>query len=153
MGFPYGSVNMLPCVDFLDHHPILITLQDTLGSSASLAFRFESAWMTHDSFKNTIRSFMNSNTKIYDMATEDVLRKWNTTTPLVVSNSKWTLLARLGRIHKRQYDGRSNCFLNQLEGDLQKELNMVLYEEEMLWFQNLEPNGLVMVIEIPGFTI
>lgn len=79
LDFPDAIVKVIPRVDFSDHHPILISLQLLiLGPLLSRPFRFESAWMTHDSFQSTIREcWSNSRSVPQNISmTEDVLRNW-----------------------------------------------------------------------------
>jgi hypothetical protein len=53
--FPEAIVRVLPRIEFSDHHPIIILLQGAQTMSRKSKFRFEKAWMFHDSYTETLK--------------------------------------------------------------------------------------------------
>lgn len=46
-----------------------------------------------------------------------------------------TILAKLGGIQKKFHEGVFNSFLAKLEIRLRKELDIIVFQEELMWFQ------------------
>lgn len=55
VGFPNAVTRVLPRVSFSDHHPIMVYPSGMNTGRNQKKFRFESAWMTHHSFKDTVK--------------------------------------------------------------------------------------------------
>jgi hypothetical protein len=53
--FPEAIVKVLPRIDFSDHHPIIIMLQGTQGMIQRSKFRFEKAWMYHNTYNDFVK--------------------------------------------------------------------------------------------------
>lgn len=79
MEFPDAIVRVLPRVDFSDHHPILISLQGMTCHFVNKPFKFESAWMTHGSFFDTVKHAWDDGKplSVNIVNTEEVLKRWN----------------------------------------------------------------------------
>lgn len=97
-------------------------------------FRIESAWLTHDSFKNSMCGWWQSEGDLDQKLAnvEGELRIWKHTTFGCMRTKKRTLLTRLGGIQKQSHAGNINKYLCQLEKNLQGELNEILYREELM---------------------
>jgi hypothetical protein len=135
--FPEAIVRVLPRIEFSDHHPILILLNGSQISGAVAKFRFEKAWMYHETYQKLVENNWNvKNTfpmKIKHM--EEEFGRWRKETFGSVHKRKMDLLSRLSGIQRKQHEGRYNRFVEQLEKRLQHELNVILSQEEALWFQ------------------
>ncbi|CAJ2645466.1 unnamed protein product [Trifolium pratense] len=76
--FPNAIVRTLPRVDFSDHHPLLVLLDDMISINNERPFRFESAWQTHDSFQTDLSSWWRQELNFTDNLSkvEDALKEW-----------------------------------------------------------------------------
>lgn len=54
--FHEANVKVLARVEFYDHHPIMITLNDDRYVPRPRHFRFESAWMVEEDYKDRVQS-------------------------------------------------------------------------------------------------
>lgn len=128
VAFPNSFVKVLPRIDFSDHHLILVYLDGNINDRREKPFRFESAWLTHPSFKNDMKGWSNNSSNIATnlRRTEQELGVWRHTTFGCVRAKKRNLIARIGGIQKRFHDGTANRHLFFLEKELQKELNVIL---------------------------
>lgn len=57
--FPNAFVKVLPHIDFSDHHPLLLCLHSNANDRRERPFRFESAWLTHQTFKADMQGWWN----------------------------------------------------------------------------------------------
>lgn len=137
LAFPNAFVKVLTRVDFSDHHPILINLHGSDGGRETRPFRFESAWVTHSDFARMMKEAWHPNGGLEDklVSMKDHLRGWSHNVFGSVKKKKRQLLARLDGIQRQTSLGNMNCFLSNLEKELQTELHNVLYQEELMWFQ------------------
>lgn len=59
--FPNVIVKVLSRVDFLDHHPLTISLHADYNGPGIKPFRFECAWLTHPSFMDVASNVWENN--------------------------------------------------------------------------------------------
>lgn len=137
MGFPNAVVCVLPRVVFSDHHPIIIFPHDMGKVTGGRRFRFESAWATHDTFNEIVATSWNKGEGMTQKLQhlESDLRVWRDKTFGCIRKRKAELLAYLGGIQKKYDGGKRHQFLLRLEKQLQLELDVILKQEEMEWFQ------------------
>src|SRR4051812_41795604 len=64
--FPDAQVNVVPRVEFSDHHPLLITTVKNMHNLVPRPFRFESGWLTDNSYKDMINSAWQDNCNVND---------------------------------------------------------------------------------------
>jgi endonuclease/exonuclease/phosphatase family metal-dependent hydrolase len=135
--FPNAIVRTLPRVDFSDHHPLLVLLDDMVTINKERPFRFESAWQTHDSFQGDLSSWWRQELNLTANLSkvEDALKEWRINTFGSVRKKKRELLARLGGIQRKREAQAMHCHLRRLERSLQSELAEVLKQEELMWHQ------------------
>lgn len=135
--FDEAFVKVLPRVDFSDHHPLAIFPYGQQVHGSTPPFRFVSAWMTHPSFKEVVEQhWLNDRECLQNVKhMEAIFNDWKNNVFGNVRARKKSLLARIGGIQKRVQEGCTNRFLQRLEKELQKELDQVLYQEELIWFQ------------------
>ncbi|CAL1355512.1 unnamed protein product [Linum trigynum] len=134
--FPSTSVIHLPRLSS-DHNPILtMVLPQGVPSQLPRKFKFEAAWLTHDSFNDLLTSSWNTQVALpqalQDFASK--LQDWNCSVFGNVHHRKMRLLARTGGIEKRL--AIAFCpGLAKLHSKLGAELEKTLEQEELLWFQ------------------
>ncbi|WJX13116.1 hypothetical protein P8452_03545 [Trifolium repens] len=135
--YPNAVVKTLPRVMFSDHHPLLISLDNTYNDVMERPFRFESAWQIHDSFQTDLQSWWHNRTSLLENLNmvETKLRTWKNETFGNVKKKKKDLLARLGGIQKKRDTNDMNRYLASLEHMLQTDLAEILQYEELMWHQ------------------
>lgn len=101
--FPDVVVKILPRIELSYHHPLLISLNSIASRSRIRPFRFESAWMTHDTYKDTINNcWDNANGFPQNLCiVEYQLKKWNENVFGSIRKRTKELLTRLGGIQKK----------------------------------------------------
>ncbi|CAL1388052.1 unnamed protein product [Linum trigynum] len=134
--FPNTTVRHLPRLNS-DHNPILTSFA-LQGQSphSSRSFKFEAAWLTHKDFLNTIAGTWDS-TRPLPSALHSLsiaLQDWNRDTFGNVQQRKRRLL---GRIHgvERHLSRSFSPGLAKLHSKLEAELDSVLEQEELIWYQ------------------
>ncbi|CAL1361155.1 unnamed protein product [Linum trigynum] len=139
--FPNTFVQHLPRIHS-DHHPILTTVNNQgVSTSTSRPFRFEGAWLTHDSYANFLSNSWDSQAPLQDALKKLAgnLVEWNQTTFGNILHRKKRLLGRIHGIQTRVANGFSPG-LYKLQKKLEKELDDVLEQEEILWYQRSREN-------------
>ncbi|XP_028805248.1 uncharacterized protein LOC114760152 [Neltuma alba] len=136
--FPEAVLKNLVRLKCSNHCPILLCLDDNECGLGERPFRFEAAWLLHEDF----RKFMEENWRKKERVRGSLellkpsLVEWNTEVFKHISWKKNRLLARIGGIQRKiSKEGRAARFLSKLEDQLQGELEEVLKQEEILWFQ------------------
>lgn len=104
LGFPEAFVKVLPCIDFSDHHPILISLHNLHNVRQPRPFRFETDWQTHSLFPDVVK---NCWIRDLDMpqklkSLEEDLIDWNINIFGNTKKKKQIILARLVGIQKKK---------------------------------------------------
>ncbi|KAF7815483.1 ribonuclease H [Senna tora] len=119
-----------------DHHPILVTSEDGNNNPGNRPFRFEECWMEHEVLKQFIKDNwqidMEHHTMLDQLAAK--LKNWNRNVFENIIQRKNRIMRRLHGIQEA-LDRKYNLFLSDLNKTLVKELEMVLDQEEVLWFQ------------------
>ncbi|PNY15946.1 ribonuclease H, partial [Trifolium pratense] len=137
LAFPHAVVKVLARIDFSDHHPLLIYPFGIDNPRRLKHFKFESAWLLEDSFMDMLRAswkdYDNICNQLVDVAQE--MGKWKHLSFDRVLGQKRELIARIGGIQRRVYEGCSNKYLQRLEYKLQRELEHILKQEELMWYQ------------------
>lgn len=136
--FENASVGVLPRVKS-DHHPILVDFRDDLPQRIPRRpFRFIAAWPRHPEFPKFIQSCWPRDKSLSEGlgSFRDEVRLWNVNVFGNIHQRKRRTLARIGGIQKVT-QRRSNPFLRRLDACLQRELDEIMVQEEMLWFQKL----------------
>ncbi|CAL1381890.1 unnamed protein product [Linum trigynum] len=134
--FPNTSVLHLPRLHS-DHNPILTTIasQGQL-SPDSRPFKFEAAWFTHSDFLNFVAGTWDDNSSfpeaLSNLATK--LKEWNSNVFGNIQQKKRRLLARIRGVELRLADSFTPG-LGKLHSKLEDELDKVLEQEELMWFQ------------------
>lgn len=120
-----------------DHAPLYLQLSpEAKGNPERRPFRFEAAWLNHPGFKDLL-----ANSWRNELSTPEALeglrvklRQWNKEVFGDINKKKETLLQDIKGIQDLLEVTQSDALLNQ-EESLLKELDVVLEQEEILWFQ------------------
>nr|XP_025681707.1 uncharacterized protein LOC112783135 [Arachis hypogaea] len=141
--FHEAYIETLPRIKF-DHHLILIKCTGNSHVLKNKPFRFEYMWMQHKEFQ----PFLKNNWNI-DLAIEqsikvfvEKVKQWNHNTFGNIFNQKRILLSRLKEIQNSPRYGRSE-FLDNLEDDFIKVLEVILDREQMFWIQKSRETWMV----------
>ncbi|CAL1401611.1 unnamed protein product [Linum trigynum] len=107
--FPNTSVHHLPRLHS-DHHPILTEIgKQGVNLSSPRPFRFEGAWLTHDSYGNFLQDKWDSQVPLQEALRKmaEDLAEWNKNTFGNVLQKKRRLLRRINGIQTRIANGFS----------------------------------------------
>ncbi|XVF27194.1 hypothetical protein REPUB_Repub14bG0086100 [Reevesia pubescens] len=125
-----------------DHCPVLVSMHGSVPhNSAMKPFRFEMAWLAHDTFKELLQMNWLSEDPLHDslLSFQEVVSKWNKEVFGNIFKKKRRLLARIQGVQKA-LEVHANSFLYRLEQRLVSDYNEVLFQEELLWFQKSRSN-------------
>lgn len=120
-----------------DHCPLLLELEEEKLKGLGLRpFRFEAAWMTSPDFERVLTDEWQGEealpTALKELAIK--LHAWNATTFGNIFRRKCRNELRLGGV-QRELAVRVTNHLIQIKRELQEERNLILRQEEILWFQ------------------
>ena len=134
--FEEGSLRNLPKASS-DHCPILISTSGFAPIPVALRpFRFQAAWLRHDKFHDFVHQNWVASAPIVPFlkAFTTKIQQWNKEEFYNIFRRKSELWARLEGIQRILASGRQ-LHLIKLEAKLRVEMESVLNDEEMLWFQ------------------
>jgi hypothetical protein len=100
-------------------------------------FRFESAWILNDSYKNMLQQCWNEEGDIVSNL-QNVRRdvqEWKIHNFNQVIKKKKELVGRIAGIQRSMQAGNNSGGLRRLENKLQTELSVLLKQEELMWHQ------------------
>ncbi|XP_061374672.1 uncharacterized protein LOC133316890 [Gastrolobium bilobum] len=133
--FTDAGVKVLPRI-YSDHSPILVYLSNLDTGWKNRPFRFEIAWMEHYNFTQFLARSWNvvkdTRTNLHDLTPN--LKRWNKIVFGNIFNRKTNLLHSIAEI-QNQVDYHTNLSLQSREKEVRKDLDAVLIQEEILWFQ------------------
>ncbi|XP_075499925.1 uncharacterized protein LOC142538495 [Primulina tabacum] len=141
--FPEATVIHLPIIQS-DHAPLLVKLNGHKNNKSKGHFRFQAAWLTHKDFQKVIEQEWQNKLTLGNNVDKlaKSLSKWNSSTFGNINKRKRKLIARI--------KGVQDCLNNQprhrllkLETKLKKELDTVLEQEELMWFQKSREEWIV----------
>ncbi|KAL2902408.1 hypothetical protein RDABS01_027490 [Bienertia sinuspersici] len=139
--FEHAIVKHLPAIQS-DHCPLFITPNGFAPlMNLNRPFRFQAAWMTHENFQEFIHAKWASDNPLV-LALKKLandLQSWNKEVFHNIFRKKRELLARIEGIQKN-LSIKHDRGLIKLESKLRKELDEVLYQEELLWYQKSRVN-------------
>ncbi|KAF7812868.1 ribonuclease H [Senna tora] len=138
--FPGASVHNL-FSNYSDHNPVGVFLNKP-APNRNKPFRMEAAWTLHPAFPDVVRKAWSRHDKniansLASMRKEAI--KFNQETFGNIFKRKRNILARLSGI-QRTLDTHINGRLLAIERELRKELEEILKQEEILWFQKSREN-------------
>ena len=120
-----------------DHAPLYVDLEPILQTNKSRRpFRFEAAWLTHERFKDLLTASWDSNldTRLALKKLQGVLKRWNKEVFGNVQRRKEKLLSEILEVQKMIESNPTNELL-QKESSLTNEFDVVLEQEEIIWYQ------------------
>ncbi|XP_021743261.1 uncharacterized protein LOC110709357 [Chenopodium quinoa] len=105
-------------------------------ASINKPFKFQAAWLTHDNFRVFLESKWVKSSPLVPLLKKvgNDLQEWNREVFHNIFKKKRNLLARITRVQKSLAEQRSRDLI-KLESKLCKELDEVLEQEELLWYQ------------------
>ncbi|CAL1395192.1 unnamed protein product [Linum trigynum] len=134
--FANTSIRQLPKLHS-DHLPILTTYYAPQSVNCGVKpFRFEAAWLLHNNFSEFFAENWNIDGDL-DQGLKDIsnkLQEWNRLTFGIIGHRKKRLLARMQGVQLRIATSPSPG-LFKLQAKLEKELDDLLAQEEVIWFQ------------------
>ncbi|KAI5420514.1 hypothetical protein KIW84_044349 [Lathyrus oleraceus] len=135
--FPDAQVCVLTKIDYPDHHPILVSFKDNHRKSMIKGFKFEYAWILKESFKDMIQSSWKNNIGMLNNLEEVRVKSmsWHMHTVQSLLIGKKFIIRKLECIQRKTHESISHDGLKMLEYNLQQELQRILYQEELTWFQ------------------
>ncbi|XP_019197687.1 PREDICTED: uncharacterized protein LOC109191482 [Ipomoea nil] len=135
ISFPNSLVEHLPMINS-DHSPILVNSEFVSQASSTKSFRFNLAWSTHPSFLDCVKKAWckGGNLESNKAALAKSLAAWNKGTFGNIFHKKKRLLAIINGV-QCSLATRPRADLFKLDRKLRIELEDVLYQEELLWFQ------------------
>ncbi|XP_010666673.1 uncharacterized protein LOC104883809 [Beta vulgaris subsp. vulgaris] len=136
MRFSEGAVRNLPKAAS-DHCPIIVSTNGFAPIPVSTKpFRFQAAWMNQIKFHEFVYENWKKGAPIVPFLKEFALKlqKWNREEFHNIFRKKAELWARLEGVQSILASGRQS-HLAKLEAKLRREMDEVLNEEELLWFQ------------------
>lgn len=133
--FPCARITHLPAVSS-DHTPLLLSLGDNETVKRRKAFRFQAAWTLHEEFQDVVADAWRKGNTLQEKIkkTGEFLTSWNKKSFGNIHKKKRRLEARLNGI-QRKLDFQRHGGLIKLEAKIRDELEEVLYQEELLWYQ------------------
>ncbi|CAL1411455.1 unnamed protein product [Linum trigynum] len=134
--FPSTSVLDLPRLHS-DHLPLLTSISPHGGNyGSSRPFRFEAAWLTDTNLKDLVSAAWDSGIPFHDSIASLAVKllDWNANVFGSIQKKKNQLLARIRGVDSRMM-GIFTPWLAKLRLKLETELDKILEQEEVLWFQ------------------
>ena len=134
--FEEGGLRNLP-KSSSDHCPILISNTGFAPLPAALKpFRFQAAWLNHTKFHDFVMNNWVKSEPIVPFLKSfaQKIQRWNKEEFYNIFRKKSELWARLEGVQKILAQGRQP-YLIKLEAKLRRQMEEVLNDEEMLWFQ------------------
>ncbi|XP_058725546.1 uncharacterized protein LOC131596825 [Vicia villosa] len=134
--FPDSYTKVLTRVSFSDHRPIMIALSNISSVRAERNFRFKSAWLEDHNYANRVKGCWRNGEDIFNnlKRLESDAKEWNMCNIKQVQRIKRRLLARLHGIQVSMQSNNNARGLSRMESKLQQELNVILKQEELMWF-------------------
>ncbi|CAN1125969.1 LINE-1 reverse transcriptase homolog [Linum perenne] len=141
VSFPEVVVRHLPRIRS-DHRPILIHCPEGLVPHRSIRpFRFVAAWLEHDTFSPTLKNAWRHNVPTPAALTtlQSKLRRWNKDIFGNIFQRKKQLVLHLGNLESLNEE-RPTAYSLDLETKVRRELEMTLWQENVLWRQKSRSN-------------
>ncbi|XP_072077874.1 uncharacterized protein [Arachis hypogaea] len=134
--FPEAFVEVLSR-SHSDHCPLLIRCQGVPIKKGNRPFRFQAAWATHPDYKAIVQKSWNStdfgiHRKL--LGVQEASLEFNSTVFGNIFIKKRELEAYLNCI-QRKMEADDDLILKHKEEELRAEYNLVLAQEELLWYQ------------------
>lgn len=134
--FANASAKNLPAIQS-DHCPVLISPNGFAPlASINRPFRFQASWLTHEKFNDFVNQSWDKSApwvpQLHALASK--LQDWNHHTFHNIFKQKRTYMARIAGARRCLALSKSRDLI-KLEAKLRKELNEIIAQEELLWYQ------------------
>lgn len=126
------------------HCPLLISSNGFAPlQSVNRPFRFQVAWLSQEKFSDLITEKWNKETPLLPLlkSFSEELLEWNKNVFYNIFTEKRSLMARIKGIQTTLSLNR-NSSLIKLESKLRRDLDIVLNQEELLWYQKVRVDWL-----------
>ncbi|XP_058751892.1 uncharacterized protein LOC131624996 [Vicia villosa] len=137
LNFPDVFVKVLVRVAFSDHHPVLINLKEDYVCPRIHDFKFESAWMMHETYQDMLKGCWQKDDNLNQNLSNIVngIKQWKFETFDQVHRGKRSVTNRLNGVQRSLQINDNSGGMKALEIKLQNELSRILNQEELMWFQ------------------
>ncbi|XP_013607689.1 PREDICTED: uncharacterized protein LOC106314355 [Brassica oleracea var. oleracea] len=128
-----------------DHTPVYVQLEpEQRGNPKRRLFRFEAAWLKHEGFKELLAASWNGEMRTPEalVALKAKLKKWNKEIFGDVKQQKEKLISDIRGIQEELERNPTDDLLLR-EAGLQKVFDVVLEQEEMVWYQKSREKWIV----------
>lgn len=129
-----------------DHAPLYVQLSPEAGGNPGRRpFRFEAAWLKHEGFKELLLASWNGNINTPEALNglRKTLSKWNKEVFGDVQKRKEKLMREIKEVQDMLDHNQSDALLKR-EEDLTCEFDVVLEQEEMIWYQKSREKWIVL---------
>lgn len=119
-----------------DHRPLLVSSSHSIDGRNEHPFRMLASWFDHAKFKKVVSNAWSGDITVSDNLDHftTMAKVWNFTVFGNIFSRKRKVISELKRI-QRVLKVRNSFRLRQREFDLRGELEEILKQEEILWFQ------------------
>ncbi|CAL1402700.1 unnamed protein product [Linum trigynum] len=131
--FPETTVRHVPRMKKSDHRPLFVSMRNEASTGGAKSFRFLAAWLTHEGFRAMADAAWAKGSSFTDSAAAFAwdATNWNRRVFGHILRKKEDLLRRIERLENAGGGDGANEQLAQV----QEELEMILFQEELLWYQ------------------
>jgi len=138
-----------------DHAPLFVQLSPGVaGNPRRRPLRFEEAWLKHTGFQELLSASWRNDISTPKALTglRETLRRWNREVFGDVKKRKDELISEITKIQE-QLDSAPTVALLESEASLLKEFDVVLEQEELIWFQKSREKWIALGAGIPATSI
>jgi len=128
-----------------DHAPLYVQLFPAVSSNRGRRpFRFEAAWLSHPGFKELLQTSWKGDISTPEAlkSLQRTLQQWNREVFGDIQKKKGKLMGEIKRMQDL-LDGHQTDDLLKREEELLKEFDVVLEQEEIVWFQKSKEQWVV----------
>ena len=141
--FAYASIFHLPHLHS-NHNLMLVSIEGAKILNVDRPFHVQAAWFSHEDFDSIIKNNWKTNVPFSDNSRHmtDTLKNWNANVFGNIFKRKRRLLARITGV-QRKIAISPNLGLFRLDKKLKEELDLVLKQEEIFFFQKSREDWIV----------
>lgn len=135
MKFQNAKLRHLPMMHS-DHSPLLLNTDGNQSIKRHYNFKFQAVWLVNNDLEQVVRDVWAPKNTFNDNIKNLIpsLEEWNSSVFGNIRRKKDRLLARIAGIQRKLMTEKHNGLLN-LEKRLQNDLEDILFQEELHWFQ------------------
>lgn len=124
---------------------MLVSLTGDVIRNIPHYFKFERVWVFEKSYQDMLKLAWDANSSFKNNLEELKIQatKWNMHTVKIVHKERKKIMGNLRGIQKAIQDGRSHEGRIALEKTLQYDLEKIMHQEELIWYQRYKKKWLV----------